>query len=248
MLIADRFFVADRRVVDLASGDSVRLDYVRLPPDGAMAAWTDRCATLVERDRLIDYGVLDAGRAFEVRRQGRSPRSQPAPVLDAAVHQVTDLLDSAALGHPRIIRLQPMEPPVRASTLRVILRHARQRGFVPLSLDLLLAASEGIPARVRREVGTILRTRHVLIVDAPGPQREMAAPAAGRALKPRCRVATARLVISLGAITARPNMLLVGPLVGGAQPGIACCGLEGSECRNCEAGRMPPPLGAALPR
>jgi two-component system response regulator HydG len=250
MLIADRFLVIDGQSLDLASGEAVRLERLRPGSVGDQAAWSDRCAALAEGGVLIDYGVLDDGRPFEVRRRGRKQRARVGAVRQAALHQVIDLLDAASFGEPRLVRLPPMDAADRAGTLAAMARHARQRGFVPVSADLLLGRG-GLSARAERAVEAVARTRHVLLIADPAPApRPAGALGEGAVTSRRCVSALARLIVSLGVTTARPNILVVGASAGSSVADGGCRGLGvGDDCvlAGCDLGRRRPRMVAAFP-
>jgi len=248
MLLADRFLATDGRVLDLASGAPVRFARLDARRVGHQAAWADRCASLAERGRLIDYGVLDDGRLFEARPCDRTRLARPGAVEPGALHYLTDLFSAASLGEPRLVRLPALDAADRAATLAAIARHARQRGFVPVAACLMLGPSD-LPARARRAVEVILGTRHVLLLTDPAAEHQRSPRGTGRAggAAPgrSCPAALARLVVSLGVATARPNIVVAGFQVKGDR---ACRGLgAGPECDGCDAGRERSSVVATFP-
>jgi DNA-binding NtrC family response regulator/tetratricopeptide (TPR) repeat protein len=234
MLIADRFLSLDNHTIDLASG---RLVLIRRLPSldrEQEMAWSDECATLVSLwdSPLVDYGVLDQAHRFEAFEPGirlsrdsgierHRTRAGSVSAADAAwaerlMARLLALFETARLGEPRLVRIEPPEL-LSPSVLNMVARHARLRGFVPLSMDLVASHRQAdcpLRSAARPRVSEVLATRHVLLVAGAAAERGGGA-VSGRLLPAPSRAAIARAIVSTGLATARPNVLLI------ASPGPA---------------------------
>jgi len=206
-IVADRFVVDDDDTAeDLATGSAVRLRM--LSPAGALdeALWVERCAALCgvgdpHIDRLIDYGVVDAGRRFEALatpsagrasgRRRRSDRRRRGSVSNVADTQSLDLqlVELLEGGHRAGTRSMMMRA-TSASNLEAAWTRAarlgRLHGYVPLSASVL----SRYPL-----VADWVRCRHVLLFQR-GPLSESGHD---RAI---------RLMLALGRASRRPHVVL----------------------------------------
>ncbi len=234
MLVADRFLTVNDLTIDLASGEPVLFQRLPAAAVGEQVAWNERCALRSGGARaapspsLVDYGILPGGTPFEVRRVRRreptelraewSTRTAGMPIasgrevgadpVESFVLQATDIFDTVCHGEPRCLRWRVPPALSCARLLQVVARAARMRGFVPVAVDVIVKAGRLRPA-MRADLAGILQTRHVILI-ARHPVR-----CTGHRCCTRrdpdvlCPAALARLVLSAGLRSARPNIVLL---------------------------------------
>jgi DNA-binding NtrC family response regulator/tetratricopeptide (TPR) repeat protein len=152
-LIADRFLrLAERRTIDLATGEIVA---VRISPAAhriEQQAWTEACAVSLgvpQARTLIDFGLIGSRERFEAFRIAR-PGARPSDIANIAiprhaisqtqaaghaqaVSQTVEWLDEASGCSARILYVRGG----RHGWVEQLAREIRLRGFMPLSVSVL---------------------------------------------------------------------------------------------------------------
>jgi transcriptional regulator with PAS, ATPase and Fis domain len=153
-LIADRFLFygaptaaqdLDIAVIDLATGERVRLHIASAGAPSEQHTWADACARAYHEGRLVDYGVIGIGHRFEARGpRGGLQRFTRTPPSDGLLQW----LDCARPTSTRVLYVEEMPD----------LREVRLRGFVPCLASLLQDASLALaiwPLLAKRSVALL---------------------------------------------------------------------------------------------
>jgi DNA-binding NtrC family response regulator len=134
MLRFDRYLVARSRAIDLATGRPV--DIVRAPADrSALPLLTPR-----EGRTLIDLEA-DGARRFEIWERWLAPAAPKN--LAQQLTSFIELVDCARAGAPRAFDMPDAPAAAIAYLRRAFAREARVRGWVPIDIAQLAAASGG---------------------------------------------------------------------------------------------------------
>ena len=184
-LLANRFVYHDRRWIDLASGEDVRVMIVPAGTRAAQLVWSDWCATLsVMRhpllNELVDYGAADASHTFEAytRKPAIPVRGSGTALLRHAVR----FLESRGLTlsterAPAVLRpLVDSGKPHRFRPLGIVLQHRDALCTLQEALDqadhpgcahLAVCGERGLGLRtLRAQVARWARVQGYIPIDA----------------------------------------------------------------------------------
>ncbi len=185
-LLANRFVYHDRRWIDLASGEDVRVVIVPAGRRQAQFVWSDWCATLsVMRhpilNELVDYGAADAAHTFEAYTR-KAPVAVRGGAGTALLKHAVRFLESrgitlsneraTAVVRPLVEshkphRLRPLGIVLQRRDALCTLQEALDRADHPGCARLAVAGDHGLGLRtLRAQVARWARVHGYVPIDA----------------------------------------------------------------------------------